>query len=133
MSLVPALFGYQGRLSRRDYWRVTWQLNWAFALVFPGFVGLSSAALHRFDGEAIFEAVRVASFAFAGIFAASFFWIASAMAAKRCHDRGLSGGWVTLFLLPYAGGLIFFGWIGARRGMAGANVFGPDPFAQPEQ
>lgn len=47
MSLVPTLFGYRSRLSRHDYWRVTWQLNWAFALVFPGFAGLSSAAFRR--------------------------------------------------------------------------------------
>lgn len=41
---------------------------------------------------------------------------------RRLHDRGMSGWWVVLFLVPFM-------WMvmGAIRGQRGPNKYGPDP------
>jgi uncharacterized membrane protein YhaH (DUF805 family) len=53
-----------------------------------------------------------------------------AVAVKRCHDRGKSGWWVPLALVPVIG---LFWWVidlGILKGTEGGNQFGPDPLAQ---
>ncbi|EHM02164.1 hypothetical protein HMPREF9946_01464 [Acetobacteraceae bacterium AT-5844] len=46
---------------------------------------------------------------------------------KRWHDRGRSGWWCLLLLLPVIGWLWIFFSLCCRDGVRGANRFGPDP------
>ena len=128
MSRWRILFSYRGRLSRKRYWQVTNELNWALAAVACASVAGAIWLLGRLEGSGAYELARGGLFAFGACLAAAFVWIASAMAAKRCHDHGISGWWQILLLIPF-GGILFFFAIGGRRGMPGSNQYGPDPWA----
>ena len=57
-----------------------------------------------------------------------FLWLASVLAIRRLHDRGLSGLLLILLLVPVLGPLWCLVQL-LRRGAAGSNRFGPDPRA----
>ncbi|MGD1956255.1 MAG: DUF805 domain-containing protein [Sphingomonadales bacterium] len=46
---------------------------------------------------------------------------------KRCHDRGKSGWWCLLFLVPIVGFLWGLIDLGILKGEEGPNQYGPDP------
>jgi uncharacterized membrane protein YhaH (DUF805 family) len=54
-----------------------------------------------------------------------FIWLA--VAAKRWHDRGKSGWWTLIVLVPFIGGIWMFVEAGCLRGTVGPNNYGPDP------
>ena len=54
-------------------------------------------------------------------------WPSIAVAAKRCHDRGRSGWFLLIGLVPVIGSIWLFIDIGLLRGTVGDNRFGPDP------
>ncbi|MEO1105695.1 MAG: DUF805 domain-containing protein, partial [Pseudomonadota bacterium] len=60
-------------------------------------------------------------FVFAGAF-----WVQIALAAKRLHDRNLSGWFAALLVVPFVGIVPFFV-IGLMPGTKGANTYGPAP------
>jgi uncharacterized membrane protein YhaH (DUF805 family) len=51
-------------------------------------------------------------------------WISLAAQVKRWHDRGASGWWVLINLIPGIGTLVSCGFL---EGKPGPNRFGPDP------
>lgn len=54
-------------------------------------------------------------------------WSGICVAIKRFHDRGKSGAWVLIQLVPVVGPLWFFVEAGCLRGTVGPNQYGPDP------
>ena len=54
-------------------------------------------------------------------------WCSIAIGAKRCHDRGRSGWYQLIGLIPLLGALWLFVDLGLLKGNAGENRFGPDP------
>ena len=52
------------------------------------------------------------------------------LAAKRCHDVGLSGAFVLVLLLPFVG-LLWLVALALIAGSAGANRYGPPPRFDP--
>ncbi len=46
---------------------------------------------------------------------------------KRCHDRGKSGWWCLLLLLPVIGTIWAIVDLGALEGTPGQNAYGPNP------
>jgi uncharacterized membrane protein YhaH (DUF805 family) len=46
---------------------------------------------------------------------------------KRCHDRGKSGWWCLLLLVPFVGLVWAIIDLGILPGAVGANEYGPDP------
>lgn len=46
---------------------------------------------------------------------------------KRCHDRGKSGWWCLLFVIPPIGAIWAVIDLGILEGVAGTNQYGPDP------
>lgn len=62
--------------------------------------------------------------------AAVVLFIASlAVAVKRWHDRGKSGWWVLIGLIPIIGPIWAIIETGFLRGTPGPNEYGPDPLA----
>ena len=57
------------------------------------------------------------------------FWISLAIAVKRWHDRGKSGWWVLIALVPVIGGFWYIIECGFLKGTTGANAYGADPLA----
>ena len=56
-----------------------------------------------------------------------FFFIA--LYAKRWHDRGKSGWWTLIALVPFIGQIWILVELGMLEGDRGANQYGPDPLA----
>jgi uncharacterized membrane protein YhaH (DUF805 family) len=54
-------------------------------------------------------------------------WCSLALQIKRWHDRGKSGWWVLINLVPFVGGIWSFVECGCLRGTVGPNQFGEDP------
>ena len=50
-----------------------------------------------------------------------------ALYAKRWHDRGKSGWWTLIGLIPIIGGLWILIELGFLKGTYGSNQYGPDP------
>ena len=55
------------------------------------------------------------------------FWSCACLAIKRFHDRGKSGAWVLILLVPFVGPLWYLVEVGFLPGTAGPNRFGPEP------
>ncbi len=54
-------------------------------------------------------------------------WSGICVNAKRCHDRGRSGWFQLIILIPIIGQLWYMIESGLLRGTRGPNLFGPDP------
>ena len=83
-----ALFSFHGRVGRAMYWR--------FA-VLPGFLFLSLTALWHLNLR-----LGAVGFMVVGLLVS---WVVLAVSVKRCHDRGRSGWFVLVGLIPIAGAL----------------------------
>lgn len=54
-------------------------------------------------------------------------WIYLAGSVKRAHDRGKSGWWMLIALIPVAGFIWWLIDLGIFEGEKGPNKYGPDP------
>lgn len=57
-------------------------------------------------------------------------WWSLAGAVKRFHDRGKSGWWVLIILVPIVGGIWWLVDLGILEGEEGENRWGPNPVPQ---
>ena len=107
------LFQFDGRINRGKFWLgvvLIWGLQIIIAL--------------------LVTAVDLGGFSLVGWLALiALIWPALAVSIKRWHDRGKSGWWVLIGLVP----LIGFWWVliecGFLQGDSGPNEYGPDPLA----
>lgn len=63
------------------------------------------------------------------IFTLAAIYPALALYAKRWHDRGKSGWWTLIILIPIIGPIWLLVELGALEGTRGPNQYGPDPLA----
>ena len=90
------LFGFEGRIGRGAFWIV--QIPLLVGLCF--FVQRVDPLLARWFPYSVFEGLT-----FALVLVAPLIWVECAIVIKRCHDRGKSGFWALLLLLPVLGWL----------------------------
>jgi len=90
------LFGFEGRIGRGAFWLV--QIPLVVALWF--YVHRIDPLLARWFPYSVFEGLT-----FALVLVAPLIWVECAIVIKRCHDRGKSGFWALLLLVPV------FGWL----------------------
>jgi uncharacterized membrane protein YhaH (DUF805 family) len=107
------LFSAQGRIARYQYW-----LHWVVPIIVT-FVVLSLILNIAFPDSLTATVVLL-------VLELIILWPAIAIYIKRAHDRGRSGWFILLFLVPI---LNFWPLIELLfvRGTVGANRFGPDP------
>lgn len=110
-GLRPLLLGLEGRVSRRTWW--WWAVAMPLGLTLYLTVVLRVAGLPAMATEVAVNLLLV--------------WPVVAVSAKRWHDRGKSGWWVLVALVPVIGWLWVLLENGLLRGDAGANRFGPSP------
>ena len=106
------LLSTEGRTPRCDYW---------LGLTVP-YVGLTIVA-------GILDAILIQMIGFGfvtALFALAFVYPSIVVAIKRCHDRGRSGWFLLLFLLPFVNFWAMIE-IAFLRGTVGPNNYGPDP------
>ena len=95
---------YEGRINRQPFW-------------------LAVIVLMVANGIA----VAVFQSWVTGLIQLALFYPAFAVSVKRCHDRGKSGWWSLVMLIPVVG----FVWavidLGILQGTDGGNTYGSDP------
>jgi uncharacterized membrane protein YhaH (DUF805 family) len=88
------LLGFEGRIGRGAFWAVQLPLlvlDWLYLTHID-------PLLARWFPYSVFEGL-----AFALIVVAPLVWAQCAITVKRCHDRGRSGFWTLLLLIPIVG------------------------------
>jgi uncharacterized membrane protein YhaH (DUF805 family) len=114
LPLQQLLFSPAGRIGRRGWWL------WGVAM--PLGLGLYFTVLLRVAGVS----VRGADVAVNLLLV----WPTVCISIKRWHDRGKSGWWVLVSLIPFVGWLWALIENGLLRGEAGSNRFGDPPPTQ---
>jgi len=104
----------EGRIGRQSYW---------MGVVAISVIGLVAALLDvvlgtmNENGYGIVSAIATIVLIYPSI----------VLYAKRWHDRGKSGWWTLILLVPVIGGLWMLIECGFLRGTDGPNRFGADP------
>jgi uncharacterized membrane protein YhaH (DUF805 family) len=124
MSVKDILFTFQGRIPRRTYW--LWSILPVFVialvmgLLMPFF--MTPPAVE--GGEPQMNPVGSILMLLLYI---PLLWIGLAVGIKRWHDRGKSGWWILIGLIPFIGGVWTLVECGCLRGTMGPNPYGEDP------
>jgi uncharacterized membrane protein YhaH (DUF805 family) len=115
-------------LGRGDFWMRFTLPYLVISIVLPWIdralgVELSIPIFDPMSGEAVDMRLGLLSF----VFGIASLWPACAITAKRLHDRGKTGWWQLVYLIPLLGQIWLVIELGALRGSVGENRFGPDP------
>ena len=112
MSWSEFLLSFNGRISRKPYWLYLLATT------------LLSAAAGALDAGSDAPAIS-------GALGILLIWPGLAVSAKRWHDRGKSGWWNLVWLIPLIGWLWVLIECGFLPGTEGPNRFGAAPTAPP--
>jgi uncharacterized membrane protein YhaH (DUF805 family) len=125
---------FAGRIPRKTFWLaflVMLVISWILQFIIFSIFGTSMMAL---DSTATPEAQAAAAAAAMssmmlplGIVILLTLWPSLAIYTKRWHDRGKSGWWSLILLIPLVGSIWMLVELGFLRGTEGANNYGPDP------
>ena len=126
------LFSAQGRINRGKFWLAILYFA-GIALLF----GIGTAVLKMMipgsvadDGTIDMSGPAMIPYAALLIlFVVVSVWGGLCIGIKRYHDRGKSGWWVLIQLVPAIGALWYFIEAGCLAGTPGPNRYGPDPLA----
>lgn len=108
------LFEFKGRINRAKYW-----IGVLVLLAFEAVLLILATVLN--SGAFVF---------FAWLVLVICIWPALAISVKRWHDRGKSGWWVLIALVPIIGSIWVLIECGFLPGDVGRNDYGPDPLAE---
>ncbi len=120
-SIVWVWTSFEGRIGRQTYW-----LKYFVPVVVIYFV---LAVVDQFAGLTIGDEMIGQAGILSSIFSLLWIWFGLAAGAKRCHDRGRSGWFQAIALIPVIGWIWLLVELGFLKGSEGANRFGPDPLA----
>ena len=130
MDIGTILFSFRGRANRRAYWGVGLLCS-AVGLGVLYLTLQNLMAVTMTPGMSEEEFIRAMSGANRGwytIIQLAMLWPTLAISVKRCHDRGRSGWFLLLLIVPLVQ-IWPFVEISFLRGTDGDNRFGPDPLA----
>ena len=122
-SLVPLLFGFEGRIGRTTFWLASLVLNLIGGLVYALVL---VAALGRGGVAALASGHQGPSLALLPVMLIMV-WTGLALQIKRWHDRDKSALWVLVSFIPLIGPLWMLVECGFLPGTAGSNLYGPSP------
>lgn len=104
---------FDGRINRKPYWMgviVLFVVSLAISIV-ASILGMIFAPLAYLGTIASLATI----------------YPAAALAAKRWHDRGKSGWWTLVAIIPLIGALYMLWECGIQEGVAETNDFGANP------
>ncbi len=116
LTWIQILFSFTGRIPRRQYWAAA-LIN--FIAIIPVALLAQLSDENQSMGVAL-GLLLLVTFVF-------MIWSGLAVAVKRWHDRGKSGLWVFIGIIPLVGPIWAFIECGCLRGSLGANQYGFDP------
>lgn len=104
----------EGRIGRQSYW---------MGVIAMTVITIVAALIDFVTGSAGENGYGIVSI----IAALALIYPAIVLYAKRWHDRGKSGWWTLIGLVPIIGGLWMLIELGFLKGTDGDNQYGPDP------
>jgi len=107
MSWLDLFLSLKGRINRGSFWFATIAFFFFNAFVLGALTPLTAGAGLILSILSIYPGVAVA--------------------VKRCHDRGKSGWWCLLLLIPVIGWIWWFIDLGLLEGDTVQNEYGPIP------
>jgi len=122
MNFGQLFTSFEGRISRKEWW-IGFILLYVVQFIVYFFAGaLGIITVDPATGE-ISPSGALALLVIIVIF----LWPALALHAKRWHDRGKSGLWTLIVLVPVIGGLWLLIELGFLKGDEATNKYGPNP------
>ncbi|MFM2422859.1 MAG: hypothetical protein RL291_1389 [Pseudomonadota bacterium] len=125
-SLGHTLFAFNGRINRGKFW-LGQVLGLVISYALLGASAFLSPGLFTYDGVGALPPVHPLTWVFLGLAFLVAIWISLATMIKRCHDRGKSGWWSLIVLIPIAGFIWMIIELGTFEGEPGTNAWGPNP------
>ena len=127
---MQSLFSFDGRLNRAKFWLILIATDIAVFVLLAILVAVTGGSMTMGeDGSMPTMGGGVIGNLVALVIFVAAVWIGFAVGVKRYHDRGKSGWWVLIVLVPVIGGLWYLIECGFLRGTIGPNAYGPDPVA----
>ena len=127
---MQSLFSFDGRLNRAKFWLILIATDIAVFVLLAILVAVTGGSMTMGeDGSMPTMGGGVIGNLVALVIFVAAVWIGLAVGVKRYHDRGKSGWWVLIVLVPVIGGLWYLIECGFLRGTIGPNAYGPDPVA----
>ncbi|MCK6426213.1 MAG: DUF805 domain-containing protein [Burkholderiaceae bacterium] len=111
---------FRGRAGRREFW--------SFALVYL----LIALVLALLDDIAGTGDGRAGGGLLSSLFALGTLLPSLAVAVRRLHDTGRSGGWLLLLLVPVIGWLLLLLLFALKGSEPGDNAYGRHPSLEPQ-
>ena len=118
MTISRALFSFDGRLSRGDYWR-------------KGILPLMPLSLLNY--VLVYRMPEEWAFNLAVFLSIVSLWPGLALITKRLHDRDKPAWHMLIMLIPIVGPLLLTVGVWFMKGTDGPNRFGPDPLQTKEE
>ncbi len=118
-SVLWALFGFDGRISREVFWL-------GFGLIYSAGDVILSALLPRVVTPDTLSELAGSQLGLLLVVLAAAVWMQFALVAKRLHDAGWSGSFAIVMAAPLLN-LLAMLVVGLLPGEAGANRFGVGP------
>ena len=109
---------FNGRARRAEYW---------YFCLFNTIISVVLSGLGRLAGGEGFIATALTGIS--SLYSLATLVPGLAVAWRRLHDIGRSGGYWFFIFIPLAGPIILLVWL-AKAGDAGDNAYGPDPKAE---
>ncbi len=127
------LTSFEGRINRQPFWLSILALivaQWIIMIILGMLFGVSMMG-GMDPSMAPEEAAAMATRGMTPLIIVSLLFLYPALAiyAKRWHDRGKSGWWTLIGLVPLIGAVWILVELGFLRGTEGANQYGDDPLA----
>jgi uncharacterized membrane protein YhaH (DUF805 family) len=128
---ISLFTSFEGRINRAKWWLgvvVLLVIEWIVAAVFGMGFGRNMMTMGPEDMAAMEQALSAMWLPLV-IIGLIFLWPTLAVYVKRWHDRGKSGWWTLIGLVPVIGGIWILVELGCLAGTDGPNQYGPDPLA----
>ena len=142
MNIGHLLFSFSGRINRGKFWfgyLIGFVLTLLALAVVGTFVPWDQLYVTGAEGQPVLDAegnpqidpaaagAAILPAVLLGIFALISMYMGFALMVKRCHDRGKSGWWSLISLIPLAGFIWVIIDLGVMEGDEGPNQWGPNP------
>jgi uncharacterized membrane protein YhaH (DUF805 family) len=127
MDIVSLLTSFEGRINRAKWWLgllILVIVQWIIWYIVSMTMGVNMMTA---NDPAQMEQMMTAIGIPVGIISLIFLYPTLALYTKRWHDRGKSGWWTLIILIPLIGGIWALIELGILRGTVGPNQYGPDP------
>ena len=119
---------FEGRISRKPFWLSLLVLvvaQWILFIIFGMVFGSSMSSMDPAEVSSMAMTAMIPMW----ILVLLFLYPSLAVYTKRWHDRGKSGWWSLIALVPLIGGIWMLVECGFLRGTEGPNQYGNDPLA----